>query len=150
MMKNIIRTILLIVLCMCFGGETQAVQTESPKLLTSAKYYTTMQKDDKIRIMMFTMPGCTPCQKAKDTVIPALMNKYHGNKNVEIYYVDVTTDVSYMDKSIQKDIAGGCTMAPLFIVVYHDTAMFSSCGFSLAKKDLLIEEIDQTINEILY
>lgn len=142
-------SVVLIALCMCAGSGIQAQQASAIKTLTSKEYYTKMQKDTKVRVLMFGQSGCKPCNEAKQTILPVLVSKYANNENVEVYFVDVSKDSLYNGKSLYEE-ACPCNSVPVFVVFYNNTTMFYSCGYDKKYQAALEKRIDQIVNEILY
>lgn len=134
---------------MCSGVGIHADQQSNfYKTLTSKDYFTKMNKDEKIRVMVFTLTECIPCGKAKATIIPGLTKKYAANANVEVYTVDSDNDVAYNGKSLTNSFAYVSNSRPLFTVVYHNDVMFFHGGFSLKEISTLENEIDAAIKNI--
>lgn len=135
-------------LAVCLLGFTALglhAQTQQVPALTSAQY-ASMKKDD-VYVIMFTMKGCLPCVKAKKTLLPALADKFAAENNVHVYLFPVDEDEPASDgTSLHTRL--GITQAPAFVVLYNDTPMYSSVGFSSAGTDKLQSDIVSAVARV--
>lgn len=143
-MKKIIVTLAVCLLGFVSFAELRA-QTQQVPALTSAQY-SSMKKDD-VYVIMFTMKGCLPCVKAKKTLLPALAAKFASENNVHVYLFPVDTDAPAPNgTSLHTRL--GITQAPSFVVLYNDTPMYSSSGFSPEGASKLESEIVSAVARV--
>ena len=142
------KCILVLAVCAaaCFMAQPAcAQQTPSLDNLTS-KAYSSMKKDD-VYVIMFTASYCGPCQVAKRELFPVLQEKSADFKNVHFYALDVEQDQAAPDGSFLKD-RWGINGVPAFMVIYNDTVMFSSTGYSKTISRVLRQSIENKINAL--
>ena len=125
------------------GQPAWAQQGLSLPNLTS-KAYSSMKKDD-VYVIMFTAAYCGPCRVAKRELFPPMLEKYAAFANVHFYELDVEKDQPAPDGTFLKD-RWAVNGLPTFVVIYNDTVMFSSTGYS--RKNTLQHSIENTINAL--
>lgn len=143
-MKKIIVTLAVCLLAFAGMYELRAQQQQVPAL-TSAQY-ASMKKDD-VYVIMFTANGCPPCARAKKAFLPGLVQKYAAESNVHVYLFPVDADTPAPDGTT-LNARLGINQAPTFVVLYNDTPVFSSTGFSPAKANKLESDIATAVDRV--
>ena len=84
---------------------------------------------------------------AQKEMFPVLQEKYAAYPNVHFFALDVEKDQAAPDGSFLKD-RWGINGVPTFVVLYNDTVMFSSTGYSGKISRVLQQSIENKINAL--
>ncbi len=122
-----------------------ADQPAELKNLTSESY--SYMDKGSVSVIMFTAAYCGPCRLAKKILFPELLQKYASAENVHFFALDVEKDIPAPNGTYLKD-QWGVNALPTFVIVYNDTVMYSSVGFSRDKAPAVQREIENKINAL--
>ncbi len=139
-------SLLLLVVAFVLGtGIFAQAQTPAPLVpkLTVEEY---KANPDKVYVIMFTAVGCQPCRKAKQELLPELVQTFATNKykgKVGVYTVDITRGFL---EGVPFEWSEGVLLLPTFRVLHNKANLYTTSGYSLDKKETIKKNILETVD----